>query len=599
MARRIFGGRARAHPAAETISRPTLTFTDALPRDDLQDLGRISAAGAQPAPSSGWSRRQEIPNDASAFDFRVAEPPEEAVKSDRLAGQTVDDSMIGIALGSPGAVASPYSTAKSNDGPPPPSEVQATTNDTSGSLRRKPSKWKKFGGLFKGKQNTQKTSNLPFYQVQVNDQPMGTDSEFPYEHAFLAQSRYELRQDAVRQNKDSSHMEAWPRLEDESRKEQDPDNQSHAQAGHNGGINSSGSIPSGPGPFLQVDIPDIHMERYSVMFGSVLGNKQPAGLLERRSKTLDKLKVATDEPHAPEAHKPQRRATSPSLSKSPSFTLFPPVPAAQASKSTGSRALPNMRPGRSQTAPAESMETLQPKDQVFLTVPEASPAPSSAWSDASPLSSASEAAILKSKPTKSYVDEREEPVWEMVTTKRTESPESMTLSSSSAKSTPATTPEDIPPMTPPKDYPPSGGQVIPSLDATREKVDRVMSPSSRRNQPTTTTATTSSPKTGDKTPEPAKESGSPDDVSESPMDRPRAPSISEIATPTIEISIARSVSLSRGHKRTVVPLKPRQDQLKTADERLVVGSQPLVPTVVDVRRAHEPEKSQDVLIETV
>lgn len=47
-----------------------------------------------------------------------------------------------------------------------------------------------------------------------------------------------------------------------------------------------------------------------------------------------------------------------------------------------------------------------------------------------------------------------------------------------------------------------------------------------------------------------------------------------------------------------MPLGARADQFATADERLV-EKQPLVPTVVDVRRGHRPEKSQNVLIETV
>lgn len=294
MARRIFG-RARANTTAGTISKPTLTFTDALPRDDLQDLGQISATNVQPAASSGWSRRQEIPANASGFDFRVTEPPEEAVKSDLSTDQTIDDAMIGIALASPGVFASPYSATKWND-EPAISEInkaQDVRNDVSGSLRRRPSKWKKLGGLFKGKQNPPKTSNLPFYQVQINDQPLQSSSEFLSEQGLRPQTRYGLQQDSVRPNKDRDHIDEWPRFEDG--KERARDDQGHSRTGLDAGINSSEFKASGSTPLLQVDIPDIHMERYSVMFSSVLGNKQSPGLLARRSKTLDKLKVATDE----------------------------------------------------------------------------------------------------------------------------------------------------------------------------------------------------------------------------------------------------------------------------------------------------------------
>lgn len=254
------------------------------------------------------------------------------------------------------------------------------------------------------------------------------------------------------------------------------------------------------------------------------------------------------------------------------------------------------------------------KDQALLAVPDASLAPTSSSQDlsecgASPEWSVSDAAILKSKPVKSYVDETKEPVWEMVTAKRTESPETTAVSLRSSKSTPATTPEDIPPMTPPKGYPPEGDQMItPSFHATRERVDRVMT--ARRNEQPTTTSTTTSPsaKTRHRAPTPGKEekgseheSNSPDDNAISPMTPaplPTPSSASSEKTPKIEISIARSVSVSRGPRQTLVPLGARADQFATADERLV-EKQPLVPTVVDVRRGHRPEKSQNVLIETV
>jgi hypothetical protein len=49
------------------------------------------------------------------------------------------------------------------------------------------------------------------------------------------------------------------------------------------------------GTFLEIDIPSVEMERYSVMFGSVLGDKQPSGLLARRDKTLERPNVTGEE----------------------------------------------------------------------------------------------------------------------------------------------------------------------------------------------------------------------------------------------------------------------------------------------------------------
>jgi hypothetical protein len=49
---------------------------------------------------------------------------------------------------------------------------------------------------------------------------------------------------------------------------------------------------------LDVDIPSIHMERYSVMFGSSLqkppGSSSSSSLLARRQATLDKLKTVNE-----------------------------------------------------------------------------------------------------------------------------------------------------------------------------------------------------------------------------------------------------------------------------------------------------------------
>lgn len=47
-------------------------------------------------------------------------------------------------------------------------------------------------------------------------------------------------------------------------------------------------------PFLEVDLPDVQMERYSVMFAGLFGQGKPA-LLARRSKTLDGMTAANKE----------------------------------------------------------------------------------------------------------------------------------------------------------------------------------------------------------------------------------------------------------------------------------------------------------------
>ncbi|KAK0391127.1 hypothetical protein NLU13_0629 [Sarocladium strictum] len=111
---------------------------------------------------------------------------------------------------------------------------------------------------------------------------------------------------------------------------------------------------------LNVDIPSIEMERYSVMFGSVLqSNHGTSSLLARRQATLEKLRMLKDETRREEEglalRPPPRRATSPNPGRqSPSFSLFPPTPGKATTPQT-------MSPrGRSYTSPAFLPSPSQP-----------------------------------------------------------------------------------------------------------------------------------------------------------------------------------------------------------------------------------------------
>lgn len=126
-------------------------------------------------------------------------------------------------------------------------------------------------------------------------------------------------------------------------------------------------IPPTKGPenkpkaqLLNVDIPSIEMERYSVMFGSVLQpNHGTSSLLARRQATLEKLRMLKDETTREEQglplKPPPRRATSPNPGRqSPSFSLFPPTPG-----KSGTPQHPSPR-GRSYTSPAFLPSPSQP-----------------------------------------------------------------------------------------------------------------------------------------------------------------------------------------------------------------------------------------------
>ncbi|KAI0013122.1 hypothetical protein F4779DRAFT_642482 [Xylariaceae sp. FL0662B] len=114
------------------------------------------------------------------------------------------------------------------------------------------------------------------------------------------------------------------------------------------------------GPLLDVQIPTIKMERYSVMFGSVLQSQtsesQPS-LLARRQATMKKLKSIDDAIEREQDKKPHeasRRTTSPQSMATPSFALFPPTPANKPGAIPPPKRSPRLRSNTSPALPSPS-----------------------------------------------------------------------------------------------------------------------------------------------------------------------------------------------------------------------------------------------------
>ncbi|EFQ27666.1 hypothetical protein CGRA01v4_02943 [Colletotrichum graminicola] len=141
--------------------------------------------------------------------------------------------------------------------------------------------------------------------------------------------------------------------------------------------------PKPPGGFLDVEIPSIKMERYSVMFGNVLGQPREvqastsgqqalhssSSLLERRQATLDRLKTISDQIANGERNRGRakgRRATSPQPPESPAFSLslFPATPSESANRP------PQSPRYRSNTSPAYISSTQRAKVELAKTHPE-------------------------------------------------------------------------------------------------------------------------------------------------------------------------------------------------------------------------------------
>ncbi|KAH7139365.1 hypothetical protein B0J11DRAFT_516649 [Dendryphion nanum] len=147
-------------------------------------------------------------------------------------------------------------------------------------------------------------------------------------------------------------------------------------------------------PLLDVDIPTIKMERYSVMFGNLLqsgagstsaGNRSSSLLVRRQgnSERLKALNALTVKSNEDNSHlgvvKPQRRATSPTFApKSPSvsLSLFPqPTNRAPSPRTTSTSTNRTRVVQRSKTLPAPSPSTQSfapqvPSSQDARKVPE-------------------------------------------------------------------------------------------------------------------------------------------------------------------------------------------------------------------------------------
>jgi hypothetical protein len=208
------------------------------------------------------------------------------------------------------------------------------------------------------------------------------------------------------------------------------------------------------GNLLDVEIPQHSMERYSIMFGGLLGPQPASSLLARRQATLDRLKTIRDEVAAAEEREAQvlgpkqrqRRVTSPQPTKSPAFSLFPPTAKVGVNAPATPRLSPLMRSNTSPAllpSPSKAKFDEQPSRRPMVKkkpVPSASPVAAAT----TPITAYADATIV-SQPLKPVIAS---PVWEMVTSQHDVSPSAVesaaSLDTIATVSTPATTPSPQP-----------------------------------------------------------------------------------------------------------------------------------------------------------
>lgn len=327
-----------------------------------------------------------------------------------------DEIIIGLALGSPRKTPPPtvlpddrdslanYSSPRSAEGAIMREKGDERIDGKGPKARG--AKWKGFGGLFSKRDNQARTSpHLPFSPDQ--DALQAEPSEHFPQCAKTTRSNAILDQEKrVQQSSISSHSQeresasvlrrsSTKRKILRKRKIEELKNErqrahtfppsgvfearphlpriDHLQKGHC-------ELPVPRPSLLQVDIPNIEMERYSVMFGDVLSltpqKTAQISLLARRQANLDDLVPKplsirkgsgssqqtprpAEEPKAQDIPKPARRdhSASSSVSKSPSFSLFPTITPAT-SRGAPPKPVPKPSPlSRSITSP-HSTESL-------------------------------------------------------------------------------------------------------------------------------------------------------------------------------------------------------------------------------------------------
>lgn len=283
MARSTTVVKSRAAPNADSISFPVLTYTDALPRRDLRNLDGTACQQAsdpgkmtqwdfpRPRISEGGSSKKPPPGVGATFDFKFTVPPEEVVPPSARSDHSAGPHVIGIALGSPSVLHFQDSL------PPPRFNTSIFTPPSTGPSpsTRKSSKWKKIGGLFKAK------------NALASPAEQGRPAQW--------------KQPAAKTKPNVNHckpaprgsIEAWPKIHVDSRCTTN-DSESSSQRTRKFSFPGTKNVKENAENQrlrLDVDIPDVQLERYSVMFSNVVNKNQRPSLLARRSKTLDNLQV--------------------------------------------------------------------------------------------------------------------------------------------------------------------------------------------------------------------------------------------------------------------------------------------------------------------
>lgn len=331
-------------------------------------------------------------------------------------------------------------------------------------------------------------------------------------------------------------------------------------------------IPGQAGPMLDIEIPDIKLDRYSVMFGSLLAKEQTAGgLLARRQATLARLRTIEDEvrrEHYSEIQR-HRRVTSPAMT--PVQSTIPEV----AGEATTDLNVAPLRL-RSNTYPANSKDVdAPPTTDSHATAQIDSPAATSILSPSSQVSprrDSEDRPLLRSKFHKPSVESIRSPYFRHASEKENST-------------------ELSPPPAAPRRLQDGSSSNIPFSTYTIETPKKVDIPSRSTSMHTLRQA-------------PAV-----------PREHPRSTSKADAALEdAAEVSIARQISISRQQRRLLEPLHERElrrarshkhmhatSQISVDGNKRIVETKKATPTVIHPQHLESPQnlyrRSERVTIE--
>jgi len=215
---------------------------------------------------------------------------------------------IGMAIGSPSHPPATWQQSKFESHAwsqsPDPMEDSMDDSIAPAPVKQKASRWKMLGGLFGGGKKQNSAQAQAFYQLQHEDM-----QHVPAEpgHVHFGDSQEPKSHGRGRTNSERKIGRKKPEMKRSNTAPQQFDLELSRPRAANPQITLDGGPmvdnviqrePSDGRLMLNVDIPSVEMERYSIMFGSLLP-KTPGThsfLLASRQATLDKLKTVNLKP---------------------------------------------------------------------------------------------------------------------------------------------------------------------------------------------------------------------------------------------------------------------------------------------------------------